>query len=114
MFEKDAEKYRLNLVLQLREKTLQGYDCQLSKLRDLSDIEVAFQKGAELGYDTANKWHFIKDDDLPRQDGHTCFSIEVLASNKKWVYYEFGSGKWFCGNKEVKVTAWKEIIFPKE
>lgn len=65
MFEKDAEKYRLSLVLQLREKTQQGYDCQLSKLRDLSDIEVAFQKGAELGYNKANEWHYIKDGELP-------------------------------------------------
>ena len=60
-----------------------------------------------------HKWHYLKDGDLPRQDGHTCFSINVLASNKKWVYYQFGSGKWFCGNKEVKVTAWKEIVFPE-
>lgn len=75
---------------------------------------IAWQKGAEFGYNKANKWHYVKDGDLPRQDGHTCFSIEVLANNKKWVYYEFGSGKWYCGNKEVKVAAWKEIIFPKE
>lgn len=74
----------------------------------------AWQKGAEFGYDKANEWHYVKDGDLPRQDGHTCFSIEVLANNKKWVYYEFGSGKWYCGNREVKVAAWKEIIFPKE
>lgn len=66
------------------------------------------------GYNKANEWHYVKDGDLPRQDGNTCFSIEVLASNKKWVYYQFTNGKWFCGNKEVKVIAWKEIIFPKE
>lgn len=89
-----------------------------------------FQKGAEIGYnkakedadkmksrflelcnlknmriaelEKANEWHYVKNGDLPRQDGHTCFSIEVLADNKKWVYYQFNSGKWFCGNKEVK------------
>lgn len=54
---------------------------------------IAWQKGAEFGYDKANEWHYVKNGDLPRQDGHTCFSIEVLANNKKWVYYEFGSGK---------------------
>lgn len=109
MFEKDAEKYRQNLVSKLREKILQGLNC-----KELSDIEVAFQKGAELGYDTANEWHYIKDGDLPRLDGHTCFSIEVLSDTKKWVYYEFGSGKWYCGNKEVKINAWKEITFPED
>lgn len=65
-------------------------------------------------YPIKDEWHYVKDGDLPRQDGNTCFSIEVLASNKKWVYYQFYSGKWFCGNKEVKVTAWKEIVFPEE
>ena len=73
----------------------------------------AFKDGAEFGYNKANEWHYVKDGDLPRQDGHTCFSIEVLASNKKWVYYRFDFGKWFCGNKEVKVIAWKEIVLPE-
>ena len=63
----------------------------------------AFKDGAEFGYNKANEWHYVKDGDLPRQDGHTCFSIEVLASNNKW----------FCGNKEVKVIAWKEIVLPE-
>ena len=75
--------------------------------------ERGFQDGAEFGYNKANEWHYVKDGDLPRQYEHTCFSVEVLANNKKWVYYEFGSGKWFCGNKEVKVIAWKEIIPPE-
>ena len=56
----------------------------------------------------------MKDGDLPRQDGHTCFSIDVLANNKKHVYYEFSSGKWFCGNKEISVIAWKEIKSTKD
>ena len=77
-------------------------------------IKQAYQNGAEFGYNKANEWHYVKDGDLPRQYGHTCFSIDVLANNKKWVYYEFSSGKWFCGNKEVKVIAWKEIELPKE
>lgn len=61
-----------------------------------------------------NEWHFLKDGDLPRQDGNTCFSIEVLSDTKKWVYYQFGSGKWFCRNKQVKINAWREITFPKD
>lgn len=70
------------------------------------------KESAEFGYNKVNEWHYVKDGDLPRQYGHTCFSIDVLANNKKWVYYEFSSGKWFCGNKEVKVIAWKEIELP--
>lgn len=117
MFEKDAEKYRLNLVLQLREKTLQGYDCQLSKLRDLSDIEVAFQKGAELGYDTANKWHFIKDDDLP-EENKLC--LLYLGNNFNPITGWYKCGYWYfedCRNVNLwqeKVIAWKEVVLPKE
>ena len=74
----------------------------------------SYKDGAEFGYNKANEWHYVKNGDLPRQYEHTCFSIDVLANNKKWVYYEFSSGKWFCGNKEVNVIAWKEITPPKE
>ena len=97
------------------EKELEEYKNQ-SKWKGkifMKDEEICFKDGAELGYNKANEWHYVKDGDLPRQYGHTCFSVEVLANNKKWVYYEFGSGKWFCGNKEVKVIAWKEIVLPE-
>ena len=93
-----------------RAKKLGINECTLA----YSAMKIAHQKGAEFGYNKANEWHYVKDGDLPRQDGNTCFSIEVLASNKKWVYYQFDSGKWFCGNKEVNVIAWKEIVFPEE
>lgn len=99
MFEKEAEEYRKDLKSKFF----------LSE----PQLDLACQ-GFKDGYNKANEWHYVKDGDLPRQDGHTCFSIEVLANNKKWVYYEFSSGKWFCGNKEVKVIAWKEIVLPKE
>ena len=81
-----------------------------------SDMDKTIEQNIALKKELnkANEWHYVKDGDLPRQDGHTCFSIDVLANNKKWVYYEFSSGKWFCGNKEVKVIAWREIEFPNE
>ena len=107
MFEKESKEYENNAEYV-------DIDDYGHKIYDSIDIELAYQKGAEFGYNNANEWHYVKDGDLPRQDGHTCFSIEVLANNKKWVYYQFTNGKWFCGNKEVKVIAWKEIVLPKE
>jgi hypothetical protein len=107
MFEKEADEYAKE------NKKVYGSD-EYADITDYSNVKETFQKAAEFGYNKANEWHYVKDGDLPRQDRHTCFSIEVLANNKKWVYYEFGSGKWFCGNKEVNVYAWKEIILPKE
>lgn len=63
MFEKESKEYRANLVSKLRDKIQNGYNC-----KELSDIELAFQKGAELGYCKANKLHFIKDGDLPKEN----------------------------------------------
>lgn len=45
MFKKEAEKYRSDLIQELIDKIRQGYDC-----KELSDIVVAFQKGADVGY----------------------------------------------------------------
>lgn len=108
MFEKDAEKYRLNLVLQLREKTLQGYDCQLSKLRDLSDIEVAFQKGADCGYNKANEWHFVKDGDLPKGNGLFVIYWKLGDIDNYMIF------RGTIGDLHKDTIAWKEITPPKE
>jgi len=100
MFEKDAEEYA-------------NRKCGKIQDNEWKFCNLDWREGAEFGYNKANEWHYVKDGDLPRQDGYTCFSIEVLADNKKWVCYRFDSGKWFCGNKEVKVIAWKEIVLPE-
>lgn len=63
MFEKDSKEYRANLVSKLRDKIQNGYNC-----KELSDIELAFQKGAELGFNEAIEWHFLKDGDLPKTE----------------------------------------------
>lgn len=108
MFKKEAKEYAEE------NKKIYGSD-EYAHTTDYNNIKRAFEDAAKFGYNFAkNEWHYVKDGDLPRQYKHTCFSVEVLASNKKWVCYRFDSGKWFCGNREVKVTAWKEIIFPKE
>jgi hypothetical protein len=113
MFEKDAEKYRLDLVLELREKTLQGYDCQLSKLRDLSDIELAFQKGAQLGYNRANKWHFVKGGDLPEENQEVLIFFPLPDKSRNVVAIsQFKDNDFDVADLE-DVIAWKEIVFPE-
>lgn len=128
MFEKDAENYRLNLVLQLREKTQQGYDCQLSKLRDLSDIEVAWQKGAEFGYAKANEWHRIDEGKYPNKESLGKSFIVAFAFNEKTQeYYSFDCAEYIDKEKFIthtsdgnnknnadKIIAWKEITFSKD
>ena len=107
MFEKEAEEIEKEAIKWVKDVFPNDEFKQ-------SGISRALVEFAEFGYNKANEWHFVKDGDLPRQYEHTCFSIDVLANNKKWVYYDFSSSKWFCGNKEVNVIAWKEITPPKE
>lgn len=101
MFKKEAEKYRSGLLQELIDKIRQGYNCQ-----ELSDIELAFQKGAKVGYDKANEWHSVYDE-LPKENG------------KYWVLTSSGEPKvddWVsvsCAYSD-DIIAWKEIIYPKE
>lgn len=84
-------------------------DCNFSARMDATRAYMAGAKAHTI------QWHDLrKDGELPRQDGHTCFSIDVLSNDKKCVYYRFDSGLWFCGNKEVKVIAWCELPEYKE
>lgn len=69
-------------------------------------FDVGYVAGAK---ENGAIWHKVADGDLPRQEGNSCFSVDVLADGRRWVYYQFTSGKWFCGNKETKITAWCEI-----
>lgn len=83
---------------------LAGIEAERKYVRDNAFTSMKEQESFPFG-----KLHKVADGDLPKQDGHTCFSVEVLANNNKIVYYKFSSGKWFCGNKEVKVIAWYEL-----
>ena len=112
MFEKEVEKWTIDYVCKDCSRYKECRSKEQCTCKECS--KEKWQKGAEFGYNKANEWHYVKDGDLPRQYEHACFSIDVLANNKKRVYYEFSSGKWFCGNKEVKVIAWKEIELPKK
>lgn len=53
MFEKEAKKYADNNFC--------GQEAQ-------AIAKVAFKDGAELGYNKANEWHFVKDRDLPNTE----------------------------------------------
>ena len=60
MFEKEAEEYRTHFENEL----------YLFDNTDIfpSDIEEAYRKGAEFGYNKANEWHYVKDGDLPNTE----------------------------------------------
>ena len=114
MFEKDAEEYRLNLVSELREKIQNGCNC-----KELIDIEMAFQKGAEFGYNKANEWHYVKDE-LPPIKKEYCGRSElvlVVSKNKQMQYAQYVEKEktWARGICAIgfEPYAWKEIVLPE-
>lgn len=106
MFEKEAEEY----VLENFSSDYYG-EFEMEEITEYS----AFQKGAEFGYSKANEWHYVKDEDTPKVEGH--YLVCLCNKNKDifdcWIYYDKDVG-WYSMKVRMKdIYAWKEIVLPK-
>lgn len=106
MFEKDAEEYRTHFENEL----------YLFDNTDIfpKDIEEAYQKGALLGYNKANEWHYVKDKLPPI--GETVLLFYGSDAMGK-VVMSTGiidcKGNWYK-NIDEEPYMWQEIVLPKE
>ena len=102
---------------------------------------IAFQKGAEFGYNKANEWHKVADGDLPKVEQKCFFICSNLYGKDNKVIFSESSIKILTGvytfifdeetidettetcfyddinDEEIykqEVYAWKEITLPKE
>ena len=101
MFEKEAEEAG-------NEKIKGNYQFARCARKSYKD---GFKDGAEFGYNKANEWHYVKDEDLPKHENY------VLVSNgKDWTKAFYKNGKWNVISLVgfLHVIAWKEIELPKE
>ena len=91
MFEKDAEEYT-------KKSAKERWNC--NKII-YADIELAFQKGAEFGYNKANKWHDLKKDptDLPKENGRYLCLIETSVG---------GASVYECSDYDTQYNSWKD------
>ena len=124
MFEKEAEEYAIGLTYP------KFQDNQIANMV-LRDVEGAFQKGAEFGYNKANEWHEIESKVTPNRE----ISKQYMPKNKEKVllkyhfsgddeihisdgYYDAYDFEFHIANNPryriVCVIAWKEIVLPKE
>ena len=108
MFEKEAEEY----AIENYETCL--YD-DLPYTNDSKAIEQAFEDGAELGYNKANEWHFVKDGIMPEENQW------VLVYDGSYTVCNYHSNtpiKWLDNYEnevyEYAIIAWREIVPPKE
>lgn len=67
MFEKEAEEY----VSKIRHDVI-NWDGAKPEERFYNEIKFkqAYLADAELGYNKANEWHFVKDGDIPKDEDY--------------------------------------------
>ena len=119
MFEKDAEEIAKDIYIHHFDDDV-NYPCVLQA------ITIGVQKGAEFGYNKANEWHYVKDKDYPKDNKPVlCILGDIDLDNCEVGYYnDVGSGEpWHFetyhlpdddGDNAWGVSAWKEIVLPKE
>ena len=132
MFEKDAEEY-VKKDGTKAEQILNALN-EISPLKItlkqlpfiLAMIQQTFQDGAEIGYNKANEWHYVKDKDYPKDNKPVlCILGDIDLDNCEVGYYnDVGSGEpWYFetyhlpdddGDNAWGVSAWKEIVLPEE
>lgn len=114
MFEKESKKYS-DYVKYTHERWGSNYP-------NYGDIEIAYQKGADFGYNKANEWHYVKDGKYPTDEK----DVEVLYQDcdKINVYncvYDIHAENWLYYNLDdmmlelfpFNVIAWKEVVLPE-
>lgn len=121
MFEKEAEKYAENNAYKYAS--------------DYITCQEAYKDGAEFGYNKANEWHFVKDNDLPKKENLECLCI-IRPVREEGKHFEnkdfrgvlyFRNGRFYLDEdtsndwlKETNsdftelVIAWQEIVLPEE
>ena len=130
MFEKEAEEIEKEAIKWVKDVFPNDEFKQSGISRALVDF-------AELGYNKANEWHFVKDGDLPNTETKNYTYIRrrkryerqftdyrvikcfVLCLNEKGkttveVGYFDCNQKCFLDKAEGMVYAWREIVPPKE
>lgn len=90
-------------------------------------MQRAYQYGADVGYNKANEWHYVKDGDLPKENEYIMI-YSKLADNmavgkrrcagkirKRCVYeWYFATYEGTYCLRDKNIIAWKEIVLPKE
>ena len=118
MFEKEAKKYQEEVI------TKKDYPHSIS-VDWQRGAEFGFQKGIKAKINTTtisdcpikDEWHYVKDGDLPKDEKEVLvymwdsfyigYYSEKDDENNRWHFADFAE-------ESEQVTAWKEIVPPKE
>ena len=106
MFEKEAEEIEKEAIKWVKDVFTNDEFKQ-------SGISRALVEFAELGYNKANEWHFVKDGDLPKHEVNVLVLYNVQCIDI--AHYNYDYKEWHFIDSIVRdVIAWKEIVPPKE
>ena len=108
MFEKESKEYA--------RKNTSYYGTDDCYDTDTEKVEQVFKDAAEFGYNKANEWHYVKDEGIPKVEGHylVCLCNKDRDIFDCWIYYDKDVG-WYSMKARMKdIYAWKEIVLPKE
>jgi hypothetical protein len=103
MFEKEAEEY-------IKTNNLE-WELECNRTSPIGEVNQAYQKGAEFGYNKAKEWHYVKDGDLPKEfdkpylcyvNGHFEVGYFMAYKEQPWHFDEY-----YLDNEDV--IAWCEI-----
>ena len=111
MFEKEAEEIEKEAIKWVKDVFPNDEFKQ-------SGISRALVEFAELGYNKANEWHFVKDELPPKKVPLNIITFDKNKKRRVWVgEYDGGNGQWWTGyfNHFIDVPyAWSEIILPEQ
>lgn len=107
MFEKEAEEWAKETMDCVKTENCLNQDCNYFSDEERCIAKSAFEDGAEFGYNKANEWHFVKNEDLPKENK----KYLVLTSNGEPKVDSWLNITWVYS---YDVIAWKEIVLPKE
>ena len=89
----------------------------------LAMLKQVYQNGAEFGYNKANEWHYVKDEDLPKNNTYCLVVKEYEGVTGKYTRCKLSTYKdnsFLIWNHEYdsyvqlhNVIAWKEIVLPE-
>ena len=122
LLEKEAKEYRESQ----KHKSFRADvgTIQINYESYLNNLQSAFQKGAEFGYNKANEWHYLKDGDLPPLNINVLVihkwsrtpevgkRITVFTNSSEWVW-AMCCDRYRYTSDDKNVIAWKEIVLPE-
>ena len=110
--EKEAEEYRESK----RHKSFRADvgTVQINYESYLNNLQSAYKDGAEFGYNKANEWHYVANDDLPKVDNKIVLCVcgdGYYVDGKRHYTLKLLTRKEFSLFQPV--YAWKEIVLPE-